>query len=98
MQQLSVALDWTPNSNHTGFYVAKQKCYYADEGLEVSILSPHVDEYKRTPASRVADGRAICSVTQSASCASVATTYLAQASVLAEHGGRRNGALPAVMR
>ena len=34
----SVALDWTPNTNHTGIYVAKQKGWYTDEGLDVKIL------------------------------------------------------------
>jgi hypothetical protein len=50
-----VALDWTPNTNHSGFYVAKSKGYYQEEGLDVKLLSPHVDGYKRTPASRVTD-------------------------------------------
>lgn len=30
-------LDWTPNTNHTGLYVAKEKGYYKEEGLDVSI-------------------------------------------------------------
>jgi len=34
----SVMLDWTVNTNHTGLYVAKEKGYYAEEGLEVEIL------------------------------------------------------------
>ncbi|MDI9916300.1 ABC transporter substrate-binding protein [Rhodococcus sp. IEGM 1379] len=32
------ALDWTPNTNHTGLYVAIQEGYFADAGLDVSIL------------------------------------------------------------
>ncbi|OYD71350.1 ABC-type nitrate/sulfonate/bicarbonate transport system substrate-binding protein [Rhodococcus sp. OK302] len=32
------ALDWTPNTNHTGLYVAMQEGYFADAGLDVSIL------------------------------------------------------------
>lgn len=55
MQPLTVALDWTPNTNHTGFYVARNKGWYADAGLDVQLISPHVDEYKATPGSRVAD-------------------------------------------
>lgn len=50
-----VALDWTPNTNHTGFFVAKDKGWYEQEGLDVKLLSPHVDGYKKTPASRVTD-------------------------------------------
>lgn len=33
-------LDWTPNTNHTGIYVAEQLGYYAEEGLELEILQP----------------------------------------------------------
>jgi ABC-type nitrate/sulfonate/bicarbonate transport system substrate-binding protein len=32
------ALDWTPNTNHTGLYVAQAKDYFADAGLDVEIL------------------------------------------------------------
>lgn len=38
-----VVLDWTPNTNHTGLYVALEKGYYADEGLNVEILQPPAD-------------------------------------------------------
>ena len=63
MAPITVALDWTPNTNHIGFYVAKAKGWYADAGLDVTILSTHHDDYKRTPASRVADGSAQFAVT-----------------------------------
>jgi hypothetical protein len=42
----------------SGFYVARAKGYYKDAGLDVDLLSPHMDEYKATPASRVAHGSA----------------------------------------
>lgn len=32
------ALDWTPNTNHTGLFVAQQQGYFADAGLDVEIL------------------------------------------------------------
>src|SRR6056297_1571292 len=35
---LSVALDWTPNTNHVGLYVAQAKGWFNDAGLEVDIL------------------------------------------------------------
>ena len=41
--QLTMVLDWTPNTNHTGLYVAEQKGYFADEGLEVEIVLPPDD-------------------------------------------------------
>jgi ABC-type nitrate/sulfonate/bicarbonate transport system substrate-binding protein len=33
-----IGLDWTPNTNHTGLYVAQAQGYYADQGLQVEIL------------------------------------------------------------
>jgi ABC-type nitrate/sulfonate/bicarbonate transport system substrate-binding protein len=38
--QISITLDWTPNTNHTGLYVAHELGYFADEGLDVQILQP----------------------------------------------------------
>ena len=37
---VSLALDWFPNSNHAGFYVAQQRGYYSEEGLDVEIVVP----------------------------------------------------------
>ncbi len=36
----TVILDWTPNTNHTGLYVALEKGYYEEEGLDVDIVEP----------------------------------------------------------
>lgn len=38
LTSFSVALDWTPNTNHTGIYVAARKGWYRDVGLNVKIL------------------------------------------------------------
>lgn len=38
--EITMVLDWTPNTNHTGLYVAEEKGYFADAGLEVSIVQP----------------------------------------------------------
>jgi len=38
LTKISLMLDWTPNTNHTGLYVAKEKGYYAEQGLDVQIL------------------------------------------------------------
>jgi ABC-type nitrate/sulfonate/bicarbonate transport system substrate-binding protein len=35
---VSVALDWTPNTNHTGIYVARQLGYYKAAGIDLQIL------------------------------------------------------------
>ena len=41
--KITVVLDWTPNTNHTGLYVAQEKGYYEDAGLEVEIVQPPED-------------------------------------------------------
>ncbi len=38
LKKVTFALDWTPNTNHTGLYVAQAKGYYEDAGLDVEIL------------------------------------------------------------
>jgi ABC-type nitrate/sulfonate/bicarbonate transport system substrate-binding protein len=38
--KVSVVLDWSPNTNHTGLYAAKQMGYFAEEGLDVDIVLP----------------------------------------------------------
>ena len=35
-----LSLDWVPNTNHTGFYVAKEKGWYAEQGLDLEIQIP----------------------------------------------------------
>ena len=35
---ISFMLDWTPNTNHIGLYVAQQLGYYKDAGVDVTIL------------------------------------------------------------
>jgi len=37
---VQLALDWTPNTNHTGIYVALELGYFADESLEVKVVQP----------------------------------------------------------
>ena len=39
-EEIRLILDWTPNTNHTGFYVAQEKGYYRDLGLDVEIIQP----------------------------------------------------------
>lgn len=40
LKKVSVVLDWTPNTNHTGLYVAKAEGYFEAEGLDVDIKMP----------------------------------------------------------
>lgn len=55
LKPVKVALDWTPNTNHVGLYVAQAKGYFKDAGLAVTIL-PYGDTAAGTLVSnRVAD-------------------------------------------
>ncbi len=36
----TLMLDWVPNTNHTGVFVALEKGYFEDEGLTVEIIQP----------------------------------------------------------
>lgn len=40
LMKATLSLDWVPNTNHTGFYVAKEKGWYAEEGLDLQIQIP----------------------------------------------------------
>lgn len=52
--KIRLALDWTPNTLHAGFLIAEAKGYFKDDGLEVEIISPEVDNYATTPATKLA--------------------------------------------
>ena len=39
-QKIKIVLDWVPNTNHTGLYVAKDLGYFKEEGLNVEIVQP----------------------------------------------------------
>lgn len=38
--EITFLLDWTPNTNHTGLFVAERLGFFKDEGLSVSIKQP----------------------------------------------------------
>jgi ABC-type nitrate/sulfonate/bicarbonate transport system substrate-binding protein len=40
LDKVTVVLDWTPNTNHTGLYVAEKQGYFEEEGLDVEIIMP----------------------------------------------------------
>ena len=42
-ETLTVVLDWTPNTNHTGIYVAQAKGYFQEAGLKVEVVQPPED-------------------------------------------------------
>ena len=43
LKKITFVLDWTPNTNHTGIYVAKEKGYFKEAGLDVEIVQPPED-------------------------------------------------------
>lgn len=43
LEKITFVLDWTPNTNHTGLYVAQEKGYFEEAGLDVEIVQPPED-------------------------------------------------------
>ncbi|WP_116107497.1 ABC transporter substrate-binding protein [Lewinella sp. IMCC34191] len=63
MQKIKVALDWTPNINHIGFFVAEDQGFYREADLHVEFFDPGTDQYATTPAKKLETGEvdvAIC--------------------------------------
>lgn len=40
LKEITLCLDWTPNTNHTGFYVADKLGYYEQAGIKLTIVQP----------------------------------------------------------
>jgi len=53
--KVTLMLDWVPNTNHTGLFVARDKGYFVAEGLEVEIIQPGEVYAEQAVASGVAD-------------------------------------------
>lgn len=75
---VTVALDWTPNTNHVGLFVAQAKGFYDEAGLDVEIL-PYSDTSAGTlVANHVADFGILGSIglfTQRTAGADLVATY-----------------------
>lgn len=65
--QIRLALDRTPNTNHTGLYVAQAKGIYEEAGLDVEFITPDQENYQTMPARRVAQSDAHLAITPSES-------------------------------
>lgn len=52
---VKLMLDWVPNTNHTGLFVAQQKGYFAEAGLAVEIIQPGEVYAEQAVASGAAD-------------------------------------------
>lgn len=70
---IRLALDRTPNTNHTGFYVALAKGDYERAGLDVQLISPDEENYQTMPSRRVAQHDANLAITPSESVISYQT-------------------------
>lgn len=64
---LRVALEWTPNTNHTGLFLAKERGLYSAAGLEVELLSPD-EAYTLSPSKRLLAGEVDLAICPSESC------------------------------
>lgn len=40
LDKVTVVLDWTPNTNHSGLYLAQAKGWYRKAGLDVKVIEP----------------------------------------------------------
>lgn len=40
LKKVDFLLDWVPNTNHTGLFVAKEKGYFAEVGIDLNIMQP----------------------------------------------------------
>lgn len=69
----TLALDWTPNTNHTGFFVAQALGFYRDLGLNVRIIDPSMDNYETTPAKKLELGEADFAIAPTESAISLRT-------------------------
>lgn len=54
-EKVSFLLDWEPNVNHAGLYVAMDKGFFADEGIEVEVNQPPANGAEALVASGKAD-------------------------------------------
>jgi len=55
---VTLALDWTPNTNHTGFYVAQYNGWYAQDAIDLQFI-PYASA---NPETLVGAGQADCGI------------------------------------
>lgn len=53
--EATLILDWVPNTNHTGIYVAKDQGYFEEEGLDLTIVEPAMEGALQLVAAEKAD-------------------------------------------
>lgn len=55
LEELVIALDWVPNTNHTGLYVALEQGFFAKHGFDAKIVQPSEDSSSKIVAAGRAD-------------------------------------------
>lgn len=55
LEKVTMVLDWTPNTNHTGLYAAQAEGYFEERGLDVEIIMPGESGADQLVASGKAD-------------------------------------------
>ena len=55
LTSVTVMLDWTPNTNHAGLFIAKEKGYFKEHGLDVQIVEPATGGVDQVVAAGKAD-------------------------------------------
>jgi ABC-type nitrate/sulfonate/bicarbonate transport system substrate-binding protein len=58
MKTIKIALDWTPNINHIGLFIAKELGFYRALGINLDIINPLDDNYRLTPGKKLELGLA----------------------------------------
>ena len=58
MSTLRLALDWTPNVNHSGFFAAQNFGWFQEAGIQLEIQHPGTDNYLHSPAKKIELGLA----------------------------------------
>ena len=53
--KINLALDWTPNTLHAGYFIAEAEGYFKDDQLDVVFITPEDDNYATTPAKKLAE-------------------------------------------
>ncbi len=55
LRDVTVMLDWTPNTNHLGIFIANAEGYYEEAGLSVDIVEPGAGGVEQVIAQGAAD-------------------------------------------
>ncbi len=91
--KVRLALDWTPNTNHTGFFVADEAGWYDQAGIDLEILP-----YATTaPEALIAAGQAECGISfqDSMTFAAAAGAPLVSVMAILQHTGQEIAVLGA---